>query len=311
MPDFASLRGIKPRLILSRSLIPGIDWKFPWPKTMQFPTTFEPLSPLRPSDLIHTRNAIQEHTEKLIALSKLDLREVEFAAWGGFILRLSPCPRLEEWWGCRPNRKKHVWIDSAELDDFRTTLLLAHSNAKNSDGIYAAICSWRDVQEAAADLRIRYLGPDLLAMHGPNIFTSTAQEIIQRFQLEERPLNSTAIPCCCRLKWGYLQRFPQPSIPAVLDYYNIAQPEDVSLPILVKLGANLAIVLAFSPSADESLRIGLCCQWHAGLAIDDLGAWLRTFPSSNHLGQLRELQWIAPGCFSSLSHGAAPEEAIA
>ena len=196
-----------------------------------------------------------------------------------------------------------------ELDDLGTQALFSGQISGNGDA-YVAICSWRDVPAAAVDLRLRWVGPLLLKTHGPSIFLESAQEIAQAFQLEERPLNSTAIPCCCRLKWGYLQRFPQPSIPAALDYYNIAQPKDVSLPILVKLGANLAIVLAFSPSADESLRIGLCCQWHAGLAIDDLGAWLRTFPSSNHLGQLRELQWIAPGCFSSLGT-AAPEEAIA
>src|SRR5262249_53883429 len=142
------------------------------------------------------------------------------------------------------------------------------------------------------------------------IFPSTVQEIVGYFKLPERPLNSTAIPCYCRLKWGYLQRFSQPHIPAVLDYFNIAQPKDISLPILFTLGANLAIVLAFSPSAEERLRLALCCEWNAGLAIDDLGAWLRTFPPSDHPKTRRELEWIAPGYFSPDLTPAA-EEVIA
>ena len=268
---------------------------------------FAALSPLRPSDLPHSQNAVLEHTEKLIALDRLELERVEPAAWGGFILRLSGSPRLEEWWTARPNKKKHLWFDSTELGDFGTQVFFSRS----IDCIYAAACSWLDAPEAAADLRTRYLGPDLLAMHGPAIFQVTAQEITRHFQLEERPLNSTTIPCYCRLKWGYLQRFPWPDIPASLDYLlNIAQPQDVSLPILFKLGANLCAILAFSPAAEEAgeLRVGLCCQWDAGLAIDELGAWLRTFPSSNHPNP-RPLKWIAPPCFSSVGSRDLLEEA--
>jgi hypothetical protein len=268
------------------------------------PYAFGALSPLRPSDLIHSQSAVLEHTEKLIALSRLDLKKVEPAAWGGFILRLSICPRLEEWWSTRANKKKHLWMDSAELDDLGTHVLMAHPIALKSDGIYAALCGWRDAQEAAADLRLRCLGPILIKTHGGAIFPSTAQEIVRQFQLEEHPLNSTAVPCRCQLKWGHLLRFGRPGVGPVLDYLNISQPEDISLPILIRLGANLAIVLAFSPSAEEPLRIGLCCQWYAGLAIDDLGAWLRTFASSSHQESLSELQWIAPACFSSVESHA-------
>jgi hypothetical protein len=141
----------------------------------------------------------------------------------------------------------------------------------------------------------------LMKTHGPAIFPSSAQEIAREFQLEERPLNSTEVPCDSRLKWGHLLRFSQSSIPAILDYLNILRPSDSSLPILIELGANLAIVLAFSPSAEEPLRLGLCCKWQAGLAIDDLGAWLRTFPRDTSLQKIRrELEWISPGYFSSM-----------
>jgi hypothetical protein len=184
-----------------------------------------------------------------------------------------------------------------ELGDFGTYVLVAHPNANKSDCIYAAVCGWSDVQKAAADLRSRCLGPDLLKIHGPAIFASTAQEIVGHFKLPERSLNSTAIPCCCRLTWGYLQRFSQPNIPTVLDYFNIAQPEDISLPILFTLGANLAIVLAFSSAGEEPLRIGLCCQWHTGLAIDDLGAWLRTFPPPTIKKRSANLSGLPPPVF--------------
>jgi hypothetical protein len=266
------------------------------------------LSPLRPSDLVHSRSAVLEHTEKIIALDRLDLRNVEPAAWGGFIIRLSLSPRLEEWWSTRPNKRKHLWLDSAELDDFGTHILVARPIADKSDGAYAALCGWRDIPAAAADLRLRCLGPALMKAHGGAISSSTAQEIERQFQLEERPLNSAEAPCRCRLKWGSLMRFSGQSVQAVLDYLNISQPEDISLPVLIKPGANLAIVLAFSPSAEE-LRIGLCCQWHAGLVIDDFGAWLRTFASANHPKTRRELGWIAPVCFSSVESHALHQEA--
>jgi hypothetical protein len=267
---------------------------------------------LRPSDLIYTRGAVLENTEKLIALDRLDLREVQPAAtWEGFILRLPISSRLEEWWSTRPNKKQHLWLDSAELDLFGTHVLMARPIAHKSEGgVYAALCGWRDVQKAAADLRLRCLGPALMKAHGSAIFPLSAQEISGQFQLQERPLNSTTIPCRCQLKWGgYLLRFGRPGVQPALDFFDVPDPKDTSLPILIKLGANLAIVLAFSPSGEEPLRIGFCCQWQAGLAIDDLGAWLRTFPDSNH-PQTRglEVQWIAPSCFSAakLSH----EEAI-
>jgi hypothetical protein len=147
--------------------------------------------------------------------------------------------------------------------------------------------------------------------YGRSIFPSAVDEIAQEFQLEERPLNSTEVPCRCQLKWGHLLRLSRHNASEVLDYLNISQPEDISLPILIKLGANLVVVLAFSPCAEEPLRIGLCCQWHAGLAIDDFGAWLRTFPSGDYpKTRGLELQWIVPGCFSSAVTPAA-EEAIA
>jgi hypothetical protein len=274
--------------------------------------TFGPLSPLRPSDLIHTRNAIQEHAEKLIALARLELGRVEPAtAWDGFVLRLPPvCPRVEEWWASRPDKKKHLWLCSLELDSFATHVLLANPIADKCDGVYAAICGWRDLQEAAADLRLRCLGPALMTSYGGAIFPSTASEIVRQFQLPERPLNSTAVPCWCRLKWGgYLLRFGRSGVGPVLDYFNITQPEDISLPILFTLGANLDIVLAFSSSAEEALRITLCCQWQAGLAIDDLGALLRSFPASKGSKTDRILKWIAPACFSSGGSRALEEEA--
>ena len=206
------------------------------------PTAFEPLSPLRPSDLVHSQNAVLEHTEKLIALDRLDLREVKPAAWGGFVLRLSMSPRLEQWWASRPNKKKHLWLDSTELDDFGTHVLVARPIADKCDGLYAALCGWRDMQEAATDLRLRCVGPALMKAHGRSIFPSSVEEITQAFQLEEHPLNSTAVPCRCRLKWGHLMRFGRPGVGPVLDYLNISEPEDTSLPILIRLGANLAIV---------------------------------------------------------------------
>jgi hypothetical protein len=177
--------------------------------------------------------------------------------------------------------------------------------------LYAAICGWRDLQGAAADLRIRCLGPSLMKTHGPAIFPSTVGEIVRQFQLEERPLNSATVPCCCKLKWGHLLRFSRHSILAVLDYFNISEPEDISLPVLTKLGANLAIVSAFSPAAEEPLRIGLCCQWQAGLAIDDLGPWLRSFASANNTKTDRILQWIAPASFSSAEPHALEESPLA
>jgi hypothetical protein len=268
--------------------------------------------PLRPSDLIYTRGAILEQTEKTIALDRLDLQKVEFAAaWDGFILRLSLSARLEEWWATRPNKQHHLWLDSSELDDFGTHALVTHPIALKSADTFAAICGWRDVPKAAADLRIRCLGPALIKTHGSAIFPAAVQEIARQFQLEEQPPNSIAVPCRCRLKWGHLWRFSGPSVNEVLDYLNISPPVDISLPVLVKLGANLALVLAFSPSVEEPLRIGVCCQWNAGVVIDDFAAWLRTFPACEY-SRTRdlELQWIAPGCFSSLGT-AAPEEAIA
>jgi hypothetical protein len=256
--------------------------------------------PLRPDDLIHSRSAVLENTEKLIALDRLELEKVQPAAWGGFILQLSGSSRLEQWWSGRPDKKKHLWLDSSELDEFGTQLLLTRLiNDRTSGGIYAALCTWSDAPKAAADLRIRCLGPALIKAQGSAIFPATAQEIAQQFKLAEQPLNSTAVPCYCRLKWGYLKRFSGPSIPAVLDYFNIAQPQDISLPVLFTLGANLALVLAFSPSVEE-LRIGLCCQWRTGLAIDNLGAWLRRFPSSGRPRARREITWVAPTCFSAV-----------
>jgi hypothetical protein len=258
----------------------------------------EPGFPLRPSDLIHSRSAVLENTEKLIALDRLELDKVQSAAWGGFILQLSGSSRLEQWWSGLPDKKKHLWLDSAELDKFGTQLLLTRPITDSTSGdVYAALCTWWDAPKAAADLRIR-LGLALMEAQGSAIFPATAQEIVGYFELPERPLNSTAIPCYCQLKWGYLKRFSGPSIPAVLDYFNIAPPEDISLPILFTLGANLALVLAFSPGGEE-LRIGLCCQWHTGLAIDDLGAWLRGFPSSGRPRARREITWVAPSCFSA------------
>jgi hypothetical protein len=214
---------------------------------------FDALAPVRTSDLIHSQNAILEHTEKIIALDRVDLRKIEPAAWGGFILRLSVSPRLEEWWSTRPDKRKHLWLDSAELDPFGTHALFSRQITDKSDcGAYVALCGWRDMPAAAADLRLRCLGPVLMKAYGRSIFPSTVDEIAQQFQLEERPLNSIEVPCRCRLKWGHLLRLNSDSVQAALDYLNIPQPEDVSLPILKKLGANLAVVLAFSSSVEET-----------------------------------------------------------
>ena len=141
------------------------------------------LLPLRPSDLIHTQGAILERTEEILALDRLDLRKVEPTHWG-FILRLSVSPRLGGWWSAHRHKKKHLWLDSAELDQFGTHLLLSRQVADKGFGTYAAVCSWRDVPAAAADMRLRCLGPILMKTYARSIFRSTVDEIAQQFQLD-------------------------------------------------------------------------------------------------------------------------------
>jgi hypothetical protein len=103
-----------------------------------------------------------------------------------------------------------------------------------------------------------------------------SQEILEALQLPEQPLNSLEIPGYCTTKWGTLLRLDRGKSQQALSYLCVDQPADCSVPLLVNLGANVFVIFAWSQSAKEPLRIGLCSHWAEDLALKDLARWLRS-----------------------------------
>ncbi len=244
--------------------------------------------PLRPSDLLHSRDAILVRTEELIALDRIPLEKVEALRWG-YLLKPPRSKRFLERYQNHA-ASHHLWLDSIEADHFGTHVLFSHqfivANPVNPFhrsinlpfGTYVAVCSWRDVSQATAYLRQEHIGPALSSAYDNDFFAITSGQITQALGLSEGSFNSLALPHYCPTQWGTLLRIDRDHAQRVLDYFNVEQPADCSIPTIDNLGGGLAALYAFSP-AEEALRVAICSGQQEHLALHALGQWLRSFES--------------------------------
>jgi hypothetical protein len=243
---------------------------------------------LRPSDFLHSRDAILARTEEVIALDRIPFQKVEALRWG-FLLTPPRSKRFLERYKNQAT-SHHLWLDSIEADHFGTQVLFSHefivTNPVNPFhrpinypfGTYVAVCSWRDVSQATAYLRQEHIGPALSSAYDNDFFAITSDQITQALGLSEGSFNSLALPHYCPTQWGTLLRIDRDNAQRVLDYFNLESPAERSLPTIDKLGGGLAALYAFSP-AEEALRIAICSEEQEHLALHDLGNWLRSFES--------------------------------
>ncbi len=80
--------------------------------------------PLRPGDLLHSRDAILARTEELIALDRISLSQVEPFSWG-FLLKPPRSKRFLERYKNQAT-SHHLWLDLIEADHFGTHVLFSH-----------------------------------------------------------------------------------------------------------------------------------------------------------------------------------------
>ena len=244
--------------------------------------------PLRPSDLLHSRDAILARTEELIALDRIPLEKVEALRWG-FLLKPPRSKRFLERYQNQAS-SHHLWLEAIEADHLGTHVLFSHEFIVTSPlnpfhrpinlpfGSYAAVCSWRDVSRATACLRREHIGPALSSAYDNDVFAITSGQITHALGLSEGSFNSLALPHYCPTQWGTLLRIDRDHAQRVLDYFNVEQPADCSIPAIDNLGGGLAALYAFSP-AEEALRVAICSGQQEHLALHDLGQWLRSFES--------------------------------
>jgi hypothetical protein len=245
--------------------------------------------PLRPGDLLHSRDAILARTEELIALDRIPLEKVDAFRWG-FLLKPARSKRFLERYKNQAS-SHHLWLDSIQADHFGTHVLFSHqfivANLANTFhrpinypfGTYVAVCSWRDVSQVTAYLRQEHIGPALSSAYDNDFFAITSVQTTQALGLSEGSFTSLALPHYCPTPWGILLRIDRDSVGRILDYFNVDQPADYSIPTIDKLGAGLAALYAFSPN-EEALRVAICSEEQEHLALHDLGNWLRSMEFS-------------------------------
>lgn len=217
------------------------------------------LSPLRPSDLVNSHSALGQWMEELAAIDRLPLDHVQPRDWG-FLLSLRGSARFRNWWTERPFGK-HFLLWSSELDRYGSQLLLS-----SPPRLYAALCSWLDLPQAAEDLR-EATGES----RGWNTRETYSTEIIAALQIPEGSLNAS-LPNHCETRWGKWLRVDSGNIEHVLDYLLLDRPATWADPHLVSLGAHVFATLALS---DSELRIGVCSHWQSDLARKDATRWLK------------------------------------
>jgi hypothetical protein len=223
--------------------------------------------PLRASDLVNSHAALGQRLEEFSFRDQISLSNILPCPWG-FALRPSLTPRFRQWWAGQ-DLSPHLWLDSTELDSFGSLCLLSRDPAIP----YAAICSWREVEAAADYLRLACIGPSLWERYHTDLLGRVIGELVEKFALQKRPLNSAELPNYSDTKWGVLvQLYPEQS-DQLINYLCLELPLERSLPILKKLGGNISSVVAFSP---ESVRIGLCFNGYEDAAIVELQDWLRS-----------------------------------
>jgi hypothetical protein len=246
-------------------------------------------NPLRLSDLIHSQNATLARTEEVIARDRLEVSRVEPLAWGFEVNPRLSQPFVE--WMQALRRTHHLWLDSAELDPFATTVILSHVFHTDSDanpfhkpldsplGAWAALCPWYWAVEAVAYLRREVLGPLLLAAYGADdLFRKTIREITADLALSEGSFNSVALPLYCQTEGGgIVLRLNRPNVARVLDYFNAEEPDDGSIPTVVTLGGLIDTVYAAGPS---EVRLAICPAHCTPQAIDSLSCWLHSTKST-------------------------------
>jgi hypothetical protein len=237
---------------------------------------YELSAPIRPGDLINSRQARLQWVEELVALDRLQLSNIEPFEWG-FWLKLNRSERFLKWWIDRSPIEHLFLLEARELDRYGTYLVLSRHRAFTPQHAHAAICSWNDLPKAAEYLRTSCIGPLLWETYGPPVLSVYTQQILAALAIREQPLNSPQLPSYSEAKWGTLLRLDQGKSKEALVHLCIEKPSDCSVPFLANLGANVFAVLAWSPLAQEPLRIGLCRHWNDDLAVKDLARWLKSF----------------------------------
>ena len=222
---------------------------------------------MRVDDLINSREALRQRLEEFSFRDRIRLSNIEPFPWG-FSLRLSLSSRFRHWWATQ-NISQHLWIDAAELDSFGSLCLLS----RNPFGVCAGICSWRDLAVAADHLRLNRIGPVLWDIRRTELLGCVVDELVHKFSLQQRPLNSVELPSYSHTEWGVLIQLNEDQAALLLDYFCLSPFTDLTLPILVKLGGNISSVLAFGL---EVVRVGLCWNGCEDPVILDLQSWLRS-----------------------------------
>src|SRR5258708_1485776 len=97
-------------------------------------------SPLRLTDLTHTRSAILEHAERIVAWSRLLAeRMLPLPADLGLLIDQRRSPRKWHFSSSAPAQRSHL-INLAELDEYGVHALLTDAVGQLPAGEYVALC---------------------------------------------------------------------------------------------------------------------------------------------------------------------------
>jgi len=231
------------------------------------------------NDYLLARQArLRERAEEFRALDRFSLDQIE-PFQSGFFCRLNGSDRFRKWLSDQADIQDHFLLKSVELDRrYADRLVCTGDVVSTPTGALAAIVPWDEFQPAAEYLRLHSRQSTSRSPYGAVVLPSYVADITRALKIPQRSLNSTEIPACCEIRWGALLRIDPTGVERALAYLAINPPTDAP-PVKVALGANCFAVAALTPLApDQPLQIGLCTNWDADLALEDIRRWLKSSP---------------------------------
>jgi hypothetical protein len=203
--------------------------------------------------------------EELLALAKIPLARVNPFPQG-YVLCEVPLVEINDVWSVR-NERAHLWTNSMEIDALGTTIQVS----KEPVG-FVAMSAWLDTQVASQKLCKDFIGEALWAKHQSGLINVVVQQLVQKFGLVARSVNSQEIPSVAKLSWGYLIQLPPNEWATLSDQIYLPALREFDLPIVHELGGHLITVLAIRPT--DRVKLALCFNSMEREPIHEFQHWL-------------------------------------
>jgi hypothetical protein len=234
-------------------------------------------SALRPADLTHTRDAILEHAERIVAWSRLPAERILPLHWG-LLIDQHGSPRKWVFPSRATVQRSHL-INLAELDEYGIHALVSDAIGELESGAYIALCAWPDIPFATEHLRGKCLGPAITTTYNNGALRMHVGRALTALKIPERPANDSQLPACTKIRPGTLIRLNSDTAPRATDYFNLIT--SVSEPTTSDLGGDAYIVYVASDTRDEPLRLLLTDHWDLTGADRELVRWRKALPRTD------------------------------